>query len=190
MITIKKITTAIAVLGFAITLTTSCSDNKDAKEVAEETNEENLGRKEEKDADHLVEAYSANMYEIKASENAALNASTTEVKKIATLMIEAHGKMNVDIEKLAATKSITLPNDLTFEQRNDLEKITEKTGVDYDKVYISKMKDKHEDALEMLNKISEKSNDAEIKSWAQQTAPEVSAHLEMVKAADENLKNR
>lgn len=190
MTTLKKITGYVTVLSLAFTLTTSCSNEKDSKEVAEEANEANLDRKEEKGAEHLVEAYAANMYEIKASENAALNASTAEVKKIAILMIEAHGKMNVDIEKLATTKSITLPNDLTFDQRNDLEKITEKTGVDYDKVYISKMKDKHEDALNLLNKVSEKCDDAEIKSWAQQTAPEVSAHLEMVKAADENLKNR
>ncbi len=190
MILLKKITNCLTILGLTVALATSCSNEKDPKEVAEEANKENLDHNAEKGADYLVEAYSANMYEIKASENAALNASTAEVKKIATMMIEAHGKMNVDIEKLAATKSITLPNDLTDDQRKDLEKLTEKTGVDYDKVYISKMKDKHEDALEMLNKISEKCDDAEIKTWAQKTAPEVSAHLEMVKAADDNLKNR
>ncbi|MDP1801919.1 MAG: DUF4142 domain-containing protein [Bacteroidota bacterium] len=190
MITLKKLTTSITVLGLAVTIATSCSDNKDAKEVAEEVNEENLDRKEEKGAGQLVEAYSANMFEIKASENASLNASTAEVKNVAVMMIETHGKMNVAIEKLAASKSITLPNDLTDDQNREIENLTEKTGINYDKDYISKMKDKHEAALDKLNKISEKSDDSEIKAWAQKTAPEVSAHLEMVKAAEDNLKNR
>lgn len=191
MIILKKITTGVTVLILAITMATSCSnDKKDEKEIAEEVNEANLDRKEEKDAQHLVDAYSGGMFEIKASENAALNASSAEVKKIATMMVEAHGKMNLEIEKLAATKSVVLAQDLTDDQRKDLEKLTEKTGLDYDKAYISKMKDKHEDALSMLNKISEKCDDAEVKAWAQTTAPEVSSHLEMIKAADENLKNK
>lgn len=190
MTTLKKITSYVTVLSLAFALTTSCSNEKDSKEVAEEVNEENLNRKDEKSAEHLVEAYSGGMFEIKASENASLNASTAEVKRIAAMMVEAHGKMNLDIEKLAASKSVVLPQDLTDDQRKDLEKLTEKTGVDYDKAYISKMKDKHEDALSKLNKISDKCDDAEIKSWAQTTAPEVSSHLEMIKAADENLKDK
>jgi putative membrane protein len=187
---LKKITSCITVLGLTAALTSACSNEKDAKEVAEEVNEATLDKKEEKGAEYLVEAYSGNMYEIKASENAALNASTAEVKKLATMMIEAHGKMNLDIETLAASKAVTLPNDLTDEQRKDLEKLTEKTGIDYDKAFVSKMKDKHEDALSMLNKVSEKCDDADIKTWAQKTAPAVSSHLEMVKSADENLKNK
>ena len=188
MNTLKKITGYFTALSLIFTLTTSCSNTKDEKEVAEEVNEANLDKKEEKGAQHLVDAYSGGMFEIKASENAVLNASTPEVKKIATMMIEAHGKMNLEIEKLANTKGVTLATDLTDDQRKELEKLTEKTGIDYDKAYISKMKDKHEDALSMLNKISEKCDDAEIKAWAQTTAPEVSSHLEMIKAADENLK--
>lgn len=187
---LKKITTPIAIFCLALTLTTACSNNKDTNEVAEEANKENLDKKEEKGAEYLVDAYSGNMYEIKASENAALNATSPEVKKIATMMVEAHGKMNVEVEQLASSKSITLPVDLTNDQIKDLEKLTEKTGIEYDKAYISKMKDKHEEALSMLEKVSEKCDDAEIKTWAQKTAPNVSSHLEMVKAAEDNLKNK
>ncbi len=188
MNTSKKLTLVIAAFGLVFTLTTSCSQNKDAKEMAEETNEQNLTNKEEKGAEHLVDAYSGNLFEIRSSENAALNASTAEVKKIATMMVEAHSKMNQDVEALANTKGVTLPTDLTDDQRKEIEKLTEKTGIDYDKAYISKMKDKHEDAVKMLEKISEKCDDAEIKAWAQKILPDVSSHLEMVKTADDNLK--
>ena len=191
MITLKKITTHSVALCLAVTLMSSCSNhNKDSKDVAEEANQENLNGKAEKGAEHLVEAYSGNLYEIKASENAALNASTPEVKKIATMMIEAHTKMNGDVQMLANSKQVALPSDLSDDQRKSLEKLTDKTGLEYDKAYISDMKSKHEDALKMLEKISEKCDDAEIKTWANNTLPEVASHLEMVKSTENILKDK
>ncbi|MBA2614064.1 MAG: DUF4142 domain-containing protein [Bacteroidetes bacterium] len=189
MNSLKKIT-CITALGILTVLNTACSDNKDSKEIAEQANEEKFDGKEEKAVDHLVDAYSGNMYEIKAAENACMNAATPEVKKLAMMMMEAHGKMNVEIEKLATSKSVTLPLNLTEDQRKDIEQLNEKTGMDYDKAYVSKMKDKHEDALKMLEGVSEKCDDAEIKAWAQKSAPVVGSHLEMVKTTQDNIKDK
>jgi len=158
--------------------------------MAEEANKENLDHKSEKEADKLVEAYSANLYEIKASENAALNATTPEVKKVANMMVEAHTKMNADVKKLADAKQVTLPTDLSDSQRKDVEKLTEKSGIDFDKSYISDMKSKHEDVCKMLEKISEKCEDPEMKSWATTTLPEVRSHLEMVNTTEADLKDK
>jgi len=191
MITLKKITSYSTALCLAVTLMSSCSSHpSDSKEVAEESNEEKFDHKGEKAADHLVEAYSGNMYEVKVSENAAMNASDPEVKKIAAMMVEAHTKMNTDVANLAGQKNVTLPTDLTDDQRKCIEKLTEKTGVDYDKDYISDLKDKHEKTLKMLEKVADKCDDPEIKSWATSSIPEVQHHLDMVNAAHENLKNR
>lgn len=187
---LKTITCYSTTLCFALALATSCSHNPDAKDIAEEANEEKFDRKGEKAADHLVDAYSGNMYEVKVSENAALNASDPEVKKIAAMMVEAHTKMNTDVAALAGQKQVTLPADLTDEQRKCIEKLTEKSGVEYDKEYISDLKDKHEKTLKMLEKVSEKCDDPEIRNWAANSIPEVRHHLEMVNAAHDNLKNR
>lgn len=190
MITLKKITTYSTALCLAVTLMSSCSHNQDSKEVAEESNEEKFDNKGEKAADHLVDAYSGNMYEVKVSENAAMNATDPEVKKIAAMMVEAHTKMNTDVAGLASQKNVTLPTDLTDDQRKCIEKLTEKSGLDYDKEYISDLKDKHEKTLKMLEKVSDKCDDPEIKNWATNSIPEVRHHLDMVNAAHENLKNR
>jgi len=192
MTTLKKITTYSTALCLAVTLFASCSgtDNKDSKDLAEDMNEEKFDRKEEKAADYLVEAYSGNMYEIQVSENAALNASDAEVKKIAAMMIQAHTKMNFDVQTLANSKGITLPTTLTEDQTKCIQKITDKTGLDYDREYISDLKDKHEKTLKMLEKVSEKCDDAEIKNWATSSIPEVQHHLNMVNATHETLKNR
>lgn len=190
MTNLKKITLYSAVLSLVFTMGACTSHQPDEKETAEKENAEKFSGKEEKAADHLVDAYSGNLYEVKVSENAALNAVDPEVKKIANMMVDAHTKMNADVSSLASQKNVTLPTDLTEDQRKCIEKITEKTGLDYDKEYISDLKEKHEKTLHMLQKVSDKCDDPEIKAWATNSIPEVQHHLDMVNAIHENLKNR
>lgn len=186
-----KTTLQTAILCFGLTLmNASCSGEKDSKEVAEDANKENLDKDGEKAADKLVHAYSANLFEIQAAENAAMNASTEDVKKLSAMLIEAHTKMNVDVKTLADAKGVVLPTALTDDQRKELEKLSEKTGIDYDKAFTDKMKSKHEDAVKFYEKTAEKCDDAEIKGWASTTAPEVRSHLDMVLMTENALKDR
>ncbi len=188
-----KTTLNTALLCFGITLaTTSCSNNetKDSKEEAEEMNESKFDNDGEKSADKLVHAYSANLFEIKAAENASAHATTPEVKKLSMMLVEAHTKMNADVKMLADKKQISLPTDLTEEQRKDIEKLAEKTGLDYDKAFTDKMKNKHEDALNFYEKTAEKCDDADIKNWASTTVPEVRSHLDMVLVTENALKDK
>jgi len=180
--------TAIALIGFA-TLTSCSNESKDSKEAAEDMNEAKFNKDDEKDADCLVNAYSSNMFEIKMSENAAMNATTADVKKLAGMIVEAHTRMNSDVKMLADKKQVTLPSDLTDEQRNKIEKLADKTGIDYDKEYVSIMKDKHEDAIKTYEKYSEKCVDADIKTWAGQSVPEVRSHLDMVESTWNTIKD-
>lgn len=187
-----KTTLHTAILCFGLTLlTASCShEEKDSKEVAEDANKENLDKDGEKAADKLVHAYSANLFEIKAAEQASMNATTPDVKKLSTMLVEAHSKMNMDVKTLADAKGVTLPMDLTDDQRKELEKLGEKTGIDYDKAFTDKMKSKHEDAVKFYEKTADKCDDAEVKGWAATTAPEVRSHLDMVLMTENAIKDR
>lgn len=189
--TIKNtLKTAALCLSLSIAITACSNEAKDSKEAAENANEQKFDKEGEKAADKLVHAYSANMFEIKAAENAATNAITPEVKKLSAMLVEAHTKMNSDVKALADSKSISLPIDLTEEQRKDLEKLAEKTGIDYDKAFVAKMKDKHEAALKFYESTADKCDDTTIKSWAASTAPEVRSHLDMVLVIENDIKDR
>lgn len=188
---ILKTTLQAAVLCFGLALTTaSCSGEKDSKEVAEDVNAENLSKDEEKAADKLVHAYSANMFEIKAAEQASMNAVSEDVKKLSAMLVEAHTKMNSDVKTLADAKGVALPTELTEEQRKDLEKLGEKTGMDYDKAFTEKMKDKHEDAVKFYEKTADKCDDPQVRTWASNTAPEVRSHLDMVIMTENAIKDK
>lgn len=187
-----KTTLHTAVLCFGLTVaTTSCSnENKDSKEIAEDANKANLDKDGAKAADKLVHAYSANMFEIKVAENAAVNATTEDVKKLSAMLIEAHTKMNMDVKTLADSKGITLPTELTEEQRKELEKLAEKTGIDYDKSFTDKMKRKHEDAVTFYEKTADKCEDPQVRNWADATVPEVRSHLDMVLMTENAIKDK
>lgn len=181
--------TAVLMLGLAF-MTGACSNEKDSKDMVEDANAKNLSKDEEKAADKLVHAYSANMFEINAAENASMNAVSDDVKKLSAMLVEAHTKMNADVKSLADTKGVMLPSELTEEQRKELEKLGEKTGIDYDKAFVEKMKNKHEDAVKFYEKTSEKSDDPQIRSWASATASEVRSHLDMVLMAENAIKDQ
>jgi putative membrane protein len=188
------IKTALLCVGFAFV--TSCSNdshsdntNKDPKEQAEDINDEKFNNEGEKAADKLVDAYSSNLFEIKASEHALTRASLPEVKKLAGMLAEAHKKMNEDVERLAQTKNVTLPTDLSDDERKKIEKLSEKTGINYDKEYADLMEDKHDEAVKNYEKMADKGDDAEIKQWAAQTLPQIRSHQDMVEATRNTVKD-
>ena len=190
----NKITIKAAVLCLGLVLATSCGNNNEtagdqSKEHAEEANEQNLNRDGEKDADRLSDLCSMNLYEVKTSEEAMTRATHADVKKIATMMVEAHGKMGKDLQQLATSKGITLPADLTNEQMRDMDKLKDKTGLDYDKEYLDQMKSKHEDAIDKLQNISDKTEDADIKAMANKSLPEIRSHLDMIEATRDQVKD-
>jgi putative membrane protein len=178
---------------FTLLVATSCSnDNKaeestDSKEHAEDMND-NLDKDTEKDADRMMRIHMANLFEIQSSEQAVTKASTAEVKKLATMMVAAHTKMGAEMQTLATSKGITLPAEMTNEQKRDLDDLNEKTGIDYDKQYTDLMKNKHEDVIKDLEKINEKSEDAEIKQFATKGIPEIRSHHDMIVSTRESIK--
>lgn len=190
MILYKSLRTALLCASFAITFTSCSNEPKDAKDAAQEMNDDKFSGEGEKTADKLVHAYSANLYEIKAAENALMNATTPEVKRLAGMLVEAHTKMNEEVKSLAATKDVTLPTELSDDQRKDMEKLTEKSGLEYDKAFTEQMKDKHEKAVDFYEKTAKKSDDADVQSWAGAMVSEVRSHLDMVKASCDIVKDR
>jgi len=182
---------AAAILSMSIiTFAPSCSNEpNDSKETAEEMNEAKFDKDGQKEADKLVEACSSNLFEIKASENAELNAFTPEVRKLASMMVAAHTKMNEVVKGLARVKGINLPTELTSDQKEQMEKLAEKNSIDFDKTYTEKMKEKHENAIRFYERIAEKCEDGDIKLWAENTVSEVRGHLDMIMSAHNIIKD-
>jgi putative membrane protein len=191
---INKFTLKTVAACLGIALITSCNGNahkedESPKEQAEDMNEQKFDAQGEKDADRLTKAHMMNLFEIMSAENAMTKATNAEVKKVAEMIKTAHTKMDKDLMDLAAKKNITLPGDLTDDEKRKMDKQNEKTGMDFDKEFIQQMKNGHEDAIDMFEKASDKAEDADIKQFAANSIPEVRSHLTMIETCWNNIKD-
>ncbi|UYQ93967.1 DUF4142 domain-containing protein [Chitinophaga horti] len=141
----------------------------------------------EDDSKRVVKAYASGLYEVKASEGAKAKATDADVKKAAAMMVTAHTKLNKQLRDLAAKKSFTLPESVDQGQQNDIDKVAEKSGLDFDKAYVDDLIDKHEKTIDMFEKSSEKAEDPDVKKAFTDALPELRKHLEHAKTLKEKL---
>lgn len=163
------------------TIGTSCNETKeeDSKEAAQDVNDEKIeGRKNEKDADFMVEAASINREEVSLGQLAQQKGKSSSVKKMGKMMEDEHSKSLSDMTALAQTKGITLPGTQTEKEKEAFTKLNEKSDKDFDKAYADMMVDGHKDAISKFEKAAENAVDPDIKAWAAATLPVLKMHLE------------
>ncbi|WP_430406533.1 DUF4142 domain-containing protein [Fluviicola sp.] len=190
--TAKRSFLYLGFLSMSLFIIHSCSNSNpdDAKEIAEDQNEEKFDdRKSEKDADFLVTAAEINLEEIKLGELAQQKGSTADVKALGKMMVDTHTAAQNDLEKLAASKSITIPVVLTENGKdayNDLNE--EDLGMDFDKEYSSMMVKGHKDAIREFENASSNAEDGDIRNWASSMLPALRTHLDHAEACKEKSK--
>lgn len=161
----------------------------DPKDLAEQRNEDKFStRASEKDAQFVVDAASAGMLEVGMSENAVSNASSSEVKKFAQQMIDAHRPKNEKIERLAKEKQISIPTVMTKDQVDEINELGKKTGNDYDMTYMDKQISMHKDVIALFERASKQAEDTELQEFFADALPDLRMHLDMATSVRDHLK--
>ena len=159
----------------------ACNSNKteDTKVIAENQNEEKFDdKKNEKDAQFIVNAAEITRSEISLVQLATKYGITTYIKGLGKMMEEAHTKSLADLTELANTKSITIPEAQTNDGLNAYKKLSEKKGKEFDLAYADLMVEKHKDAISLFENASAESTDIDIRAWATATLPKLHMHLD------------
>ena len=197
----KKVTMhALLASGFVVMMT-ACGNNAgsagngsdstgvDAKKEAKAANDSTFDTSSvKKDASFAVDVADAGMLEVQLGKLAATNASSARVKDFGKQMVTDHSKANDELMALAKTKGITLPATLSDKSQKAYNDLSSKMGADFDKAYMDAQVDGHKDVVDMLQKESDKGEDADIKAWAQGKLPTVQHHLDMAKQIKDGLK--
>ncbi|ACB73331.1 DUF4142 domain-containing protein [Opitutus terrae] len=121
------------------------------------------------------------MEEVALSKLATTQAARPDIRNFAQELVAAHEKVNAELSKLASSKGLMLPTDET-----NLAKWSKKSAKDFDEDYLEKMIDAHEDSIDLLSSHAEKSDDAELASFARMHLPAMQEHLQTAK----NLKHK
>lgn len=172
----------------------SCKKDKniDAKEIAQEENEEKFdnSKQDEKDSLYLVEAAETDNKEIEIGKLAQEKSTDPDVKAFGKMMVDDHTQAAGDVKKLAARKNISLPDSMTEEARKEYDDLNKKSGLDFDKKFAEMMVKGHEKAIDKMTEAAEEAADEEIRYWATNKIPTLTEHLEHAKSLKEKIDNR
>jgi putative membrane protein len=137
------------------------------KDESEDMNDENFDkRKDERDAQFLVNAAEIYMEEIGLARLAQEKGTTSPIKELGRTMEQDHQKSLDELTTLAKRKKMTIPNTITDQGDDSYRLLNEKIGDDFNETYANLMVKKHEDAISIFEKAANKSRDKQIKEWA------------------------
>jgi putative membrane protein len=158
---------------------TESNKTENPAKAAEEQNDQKFSKADEKDAQLIVDAWLGSSFEMRMADSAKKYVSTDEGKRLAGMLADAHTNINSRIQQLATDKQITLPTDITDDQKKKIEDLKNNKAKDFDKDFAKAMVEKHEDAIKMYEKSANDATDADIKAYFTSTLPELRSHLDM-----------
>lgn len=162
----------------------------DTKEVAKARNDarfEHIGNKI--DARFLVNAAEINMVEIALGELAQQNSTLTSIKELGKMMQEVHTRSLEELAALAKAKNIILPESATEKALKIYKKLSNVSGVAFERVFSDMMVSGHKEAIALFVKATIECTDPDIRTWATTTLPAIRTHLDNSMMCQEICKN-
>lgn len=160
---------------------TNTAKHDDAVDSAQEINKE-VAPVDKESSDFAVEAANGGMMEVQAGKLAQEKAQSQRVKDFAAMMVRDHSKAGDELKGLAQSKSIALPDSVSGDAKDHIDKMTKMSGKDFDKHYIDMMVDDHQEDVDKFEKAANGLSDPDLKAWASNTLPTLRAHLDSIKA--------
>ncbi|MDQ3819804.1 MAG: DUF4142 domain-containing protein, partial [Acidobacteriota bacterium] len=122
----------------------AASANTTRSEANSSANTSSTAALSSEDRSFMTEAATGGMAEVELGRLAAEKGQSADVKKFGQRMVDDHSKANDELKQLASKKGVTLPTDLTSEQKSEKEKLSKLSGAAFDKEYMSTMVEDHD----------------------------------------------
>jgi putative membrane protein len=133
-------------------------------------------------ADFAVNAANGGMMEVQLGMIARDKATSQRVKDFGSMMVMDHSKGNDDLMARAKSQNIALPGKMGDDEQKMVDKLSKKTGKDFDKAYMEMMVDDHKKDIAEFKDAAEKCTNTSIKNFASQTLPVLEKHLDSAQA--------
>lgn len=167
---------------------TPISSMSKAKSDMKAATTEDTSKVEKSDARMMADLAQANMAEVDAGKLALEKSSDARIKKFAQMMIDDHTAALGEVEKLATSKGVTLPNGASMMQKTKATALKALSGSLFDKEYAKHPGvGSHETTVKLLKKIQKDGKDADLKALADKLLPKVESHLAEAKTLTTSL---
>lgn len=149
----------------------------------------NPGSLHKKDVKFLVEAASSSQMEIVLGQIAQQKATSAEVKHYATMMINDHTKATDELKSLISSKGASIPDTILPKHRALMDRLNGVEGADFDKTYMSVMRDAHENDIDEFEDEAKDAKDPDVKAFAAKQLTVLQQHQKHAKDAKGTMNN-
>jgi putative membrane protein len=132
-----------------------------------------------KDPVFLINAASSNLLEIQAGKMASQQATKSEVKQYAQMMVSHHTQTTQELKNVATPLGVTLPQTMIPVHQAMADRLANKTGKDFDEAYMDLMETAHKMDIAMFEVKSKAAETPTVKGFATRTLPMLRSHETM-----------
>lgn len=177
----KVINTITGVILLCIGACQPSGKEGNSSDIAKHANDSTFtDRKDEKDADFIVNAV-ANCYgEIKMAQLAHNKSIDDEVRQMATQLADSHTRILKELKGYADKNGIAVPLQEDESDSRAMNLLEEKPVNKFDRVWCSMMADRHARMINTFERRMGKTEDPELKTWISATFPGVKSHFDML----------
>jgi putative membrane protein len=129
--------------------------------------------------DFVNKAANGGMFEVDSSKIAEGKVQDQSVKDFAQKMIDDHGAANAKLETIAGEQKLTVPKEIDAKQKGDVDTLRN-TKDPIDGPYVQMQRDAHSEAVKLFESYAKDGDNAQLKTFAQETLPTLKMHQEMV----------
>jgi putative membrane protein len=132
--------------------------------------------------DFVADAATGGMMEVELGNLAQQKAKNQRVKDFGKMMVDDHTQANNTLKDIASRKNIAVPATITDDQKKEMDKLSKKSGADFDKAYVDMMVEDHKKDIDAFKKATDKVGDNDIKNFVTNTLPTLQKHLDSIQA--------
>lgn len=98
---------------------------------------------------------------------AADRAQSEEVKKFARRMVDDHQKAYDEVQKLAESKNVSVPSEVSATKQKDHDRLSKMSGADFDRAYMQAMVKDHNHDVKTFQDKAKNATDPDVASQVQ-----------------------
>ncbi len=166
------------------TTTAGTSDTTMTNNTKKDTTNNNAGNQmvDQATKDFVADAATGGMMEVELGNLAQQKAKSQQVKDFGKMMVDDHTAANNNLKDIASKKNIEVPASITDDQKKDIDKLSKKSGADFDKAYVDMMVEDHKKDIAAFKKATGALGDNDIKNFATNTLPTLQKHLDAIQS--------
>jgi len=139
------------------------------------------------DATFMMTAASSNLLEIELGKMAAEKATDPKVKEFAQMMVDHHSMANQEMESLASEMGLELPTTMMPMHQAMVDKLSGKTGAEFDEDYMDTMERAHKMDIAMFEAKTRNAQNEQVKALAAKTLPTLESHEKMATEIEDTV---